>query len=286
MPLVELVTEPDFEDAGAVDRFLKEIQLVVRYLGISTADMEKGSMRLEANISLSADGTLPDYKVELKNINSFRFLKKAVASEIARQEKLLSAGKKVIQETRGWDEKSSTTISQRIKEEAQDYRYFPEPDIPPVRFTQAQISKIKAQIPELPVTKRARFVKEYKLPEDFIGILISDRSRADYFEESAQLNSNYKTIADLMINQNLDKQFPEPAGLVRKVIELSNVDFAGREVVMAAAETAIAANSKAVKDFKSGKTEVIGFLIGQAQKELRGKGEVGTLREVILNLLN
>lgn len=288
VPLMEMVTEPDFHDTTSVVAFLKEVQLVARYLGISNADMEKGSMRLEANISLSPDGSLPDYKVELKNINSFRFLEKAVNEEIKRQEKILSEGGKVDNETRGYDEIKQTTYLQRSKEEAKDYRYFPEPDLPPMRFSEEEISSLKSQIPEMPKEKRERFEKEYRISKDFIEILVSDLSRAKYFEESVKLDNRRnlpKTIADLMINKKLDQDFPEPAGLVRKIEELTKVEYASNEDVENAVKSVLMENEKAVNDYKSGNGNVIGFLIGMTQKKLQGKGNSQMVRDTILNKL-
>jgi aspartyl-tRNA(Asn)/glutamyl-tRNA(Gln) amidotransferase subunit B len=288
--LIELVTEPVFHDTKSVVDFVKELQLIARYLGISDADMEKGSMRLEGNISLSSDGKLPNYKVELKNINSFRFLEKALNAEIVRQEKALNNGEELIQETRGYDEIKQTTYSQRSKAEAHDYRYFPEADLPPIRFTESQISNIKYQIPELPDEKRKRFETEYKLSKDWIDILVSDLSRADYFEESVRLASlaqdnlaaSPKLIADLMINKKLDAEFPEPAGLVKKIVELTKVEYAKASEVTSAVNLVIMDNEKAVNDYKKGNGNVIGFLIGMVQKRLNGKGNTQIVREKLM----
>jgi len=286
VPLMEMVTEPDFHDTQSVVAFLKEVQLVARYLGISNADMEKGSMRLEANISLSADGTLPDYKVELKNINSFRFLEKAVNAEIARQEKILIEGGKVDNETRGYDEVKQTTFLQRAKEEANDYRYFPEPDLPPMRFEQLAINNLKLTIGELPKQKRLRFEEDFGISKEFIEILTSDKDRADYFEEAAKLGQgatlSAKIIADLMINKKLDAEFPEPAGLVRKIVELTKMKYAPQDEVENAVKSVLMENEKAVKDYKEGNGNVIGFLIGMAQKKLQGKGNPQLVREHLL----
>jgi aspartyl-tRNA(Asn)/glutamyl-tRNA(Gln) amidotransferase subunit B len=289
VPLMEMVTEPDFHNTESVISFLKEVQLIAKYLGISNADMEKGSMRLEANISLSPDGNLPAYKVELKNINSFRFLDKAIRAEISRQEKLLQDGEKIPQETRGYDEIKQTTYSQRIKEEANDYRYFPEPDLPPICFTQDQIENLKSQLPELPQQKRERFEKEFGISKDFSDILVSDKNRAEYFETAYTLgvkeDISGKTIADVMINRKLDEQYPEPAGLVKRIIEISNIKYSSDEEVENATESVIIENEKAVKDYQSGNGNVIGFLIGMVQKKLQGYGNAQTVRERLLERL-
>lgn len=296
VPLVELVTEPDFRDAETVVAFLREIQLIVRYLGISDADMEKGSMRLEANISLRENtwdqargNSLPNYKVELKNINSFRFLAKAINAEIKRQSEVLERGGDVRQETRGYDERHDRTFSQRGKEEAQDYRYFPEPDIPPVTISKSQLLIYKEELPELPEAKREKF-RGLGLPENYVEVLISDRRRAEYFETAALLagkkNISAKEVAGVMVNQNLDTKFPEPAGLVKKLVELQNVDYATTEEVEAAVKKVILEQEKAVKDYKSGKTQVMGFLVGKVQKELGGRGEIRKVQEVLEALLH
>jgi aspartyl-tRNA(Asn)/glutamyl-tRNA(Gln) amidotransferase subunit B len=290
VPLMEMVTEPDFHDIASVVGFLKEVQLVARYLGISNADMEKGSMRLEANISLSPDDSLPNYKVEIKNINSFRFLDKAINAEIVRQEELLSKGEKIESETRGYDEVKRITFSQRTKELAHDYRYFPEPDLPPMRFEALTIKNLQLTIPELPEQKRERFKTEYALPDDFIEILVTDKARADYFEEVVALGEgkifSAKTVADLMVNKKLDSGFPEPAGLVRKILELTNVEYAGISETEVAILEVISENQKAVTDYKNGNGNVIGFLIGMVQKKLKGKGNAQTVRELLISYIN
>lgn len=185
VPLMELVTEPDFESGEEVRIFCQKLQQICRYLGISDADMEKGMMRCEANISVYKNGEnkLSGTKVEVKNINSFKFVEKAINYEIKRQKELLKEGKKVIQETRGFDSNRNATVSQRTKESAHDYRYFPEPDIPPFTFTPEYVDELRRHLPELPETKAKRFGEEYKLSKSDVDILVSDKYLADYFEE-------------------------------------------------------------------------------------------------------
>ena len=183
IPLMELVTEPDIRSAKEARKFAEELQLILRYLDVSEANMEKGQLRVEANISLTKDEKEFGTKVEIKNLNSFKAVERALDYEIERQEKILKSGQKVIQETRGWDEIRGITVSQREKEEAHDYRYFPEPDLPPLHLTKDFVERIKAEIPELPQQKRERFKREYELDEKNIEIFIFNKDLGEYFEK-------------------------------------------------------------------------------------------------------
>lgn len=286
--LIELVTEPVFRNVSEVLVFTKELQLIARYLDISGADMEKGTMRLEANISLSPITNhqslitvLPNYKVELKNINSFRFLEKAINAEIERQTKALDNGEKLIQETRGYDENTKTTFSQRSKEDSDDYRYFPEADLPPLVINNNQLSVINQQIPELQITRRQRFTKDYGISADIAEILTAEKSRADYFETACKLNNNFKLIANLMVNKNLDRTYLEPAGLAKKIYELGSMNYESEVNTKTAIETTLDENPEIIKKYQNGQTQVIGFLIGHVQKILQGKGNPKQIRDLL-----
>jgi len=189
IPLMELVTEPDLNTAKEARRLSEELQLILRYLNVSKANMEKGQMRVEANISLAATSDKRQEtkklgtKVEIKNLNSFRAVEKAIDYEIERQKKILKGGKKVIQETRGWDDILGVTRTQREKEEVHDYRYFPEPDLPPLHFKKEEIGKVRAEIPELPQQKRERFKREYGLDENSIEVFVQNKDFGEYFEK-------------------------------------------------------------------------------------------------------
>ncbi len=201
IPLMELVTEPDFENGNQVSIFAKELQLILRYLNVSDANMEKGQMRIEANISVSKNETMGT-KVEVKNLNSFRVVKKVINYEIQRQSEVLKAGDKIIQETRGWDK--DKTISQRIKEEAHDYRYFPEPDLPPLSFTKKYIKNLQNQIPELPAFKKQRFKDEYGLKDEDIETFVFNKDLSEFFEqvvsELTEWQKELKNVAQLSAN--------------------------------------------------------------------------------------
>jgi aspartyl-tRNA(Asn)/glutamyl-tRNA(Gln) amidotransferase subunit B len=183
VPLMELVTEPDIHSAEDAVTFMKELQLVLRYLGVSDADLEHGQMRADANISISADDTLGT-RTEVKNLNSFNSVFQAINYEIKRQTELLEKGETVKQETRGWEDAKQKSVARRSKEEAQDYRYFPEPDIPPFETKVFDIEALRDSIPELPAQKRVRFAREYGLDERAVDALVGELAAANYFEEA------------------------------------------------------------------------------------------------------
>lgn len=180
--LMELVTEPDLNSGEEASAFAEELQLILRYLGVSDADMEKGQLRVEVNISLRLPSSNLGTKVEIKNLNSFKAARNAIDYEIKRQTKLLEQGKKIIQETRGWDESKRETVSQRFKEESHDYRYFPEPDLPPLKIDFGMVKEFEAGLPELPSDKRKRFKSQYGLADKQINILVNNEKLAGFFE--------------------------------------------------------------------------------------------------------
>lgn len=202
IPLMEMVTEPDLSTAKQAKRFAEELKLILKYLGVSDADMEKGQLRVEVNISLSKDKNMGT-KVEIKNLNSFKIVEQAIDYEIKRQAELLDKGEKIIQETRGWDEKKGITVSQREKEEAHDYRYLPEPDLPTLHLDKKFVQDIQGEIPELPQAKRIRLAYEYKLDEKAIEIFTSNKDLGEYFEKVMSELSNWLKQADYQKLVNL-----------------------------------------------------------------------------------
>lgn len=204
LPLMELVTEPVIGDADKASEFAKELQLILRYLGASDADLEKGQMRVEPNISIAPSGSKElGTKVEIKNIGSFKSVRGAIAYEVERQKKVLEGGGKIVQETRGWDDVKGETFSQRMKEEADDYRYMPEPDLPQIDFSvgeEINLKGLELSVPELPTNKRERFTKEYgfKSP-DALERMIKDRGEAEFFEEvMSEIGGDKKAIETIV----------------------------------------------------------------------------------------
>ncbi len=277
VPLVEIVTAPDFTDSAASDEFLKEAQAIVRALGISPADMEKGSLRLEANISVRKPGAtaLPGYKVEIKNVNSFRFVKKAIDFEITRQIKILESGKTPHQETRGFSESLGETVSQRSKEQAHDYRYFPEPDIPPFQFTKRQIETWRSELPELPAQKRDRLVRLGLSPNQ-AALIVASPIRLQKFAQLAKDNDPL-SVAKLLANL--------PEDQVADVSMHRTSVISDETKIRQAAQKILADNPKAVSDFTSGKQQALFFLIGQIKKQL-GEIEIPLANRVIKELLS
>lgn len=297
LPLVEIVTEPDFNAAFEVKEYLQKLQQTVRFLDVSDADMEKGEMRLEPNISLSTIpktqfpislDKLPKYKVEVKNINSFKFVEKAINFEIKRHEEILETGENPPQETRGWDEAKQKTFSQRAKEDAHDYRYFPEPDIPPIITTDSQVKKLKKEMPELPDEKYARFQKDYQLSSYDAEILTREKGLADYFEESVRIgkenNITAKNIANTIINKKNDDMV-EPETFVMGIKAQSATVHVDENELEKVVSEVIEENGKAVQEYKNGKEQALMFLLGQVMKKIGKKVDVNIIKDKLKTLL-
>jgi aspartyl-tRNA(Asn)/glutamyl-tRNA(Gln) amidotransferase subunit B len=298
VPLVEIVTEPDFDNAQDVKIYVQKLQQIVRYLNVADADMEKGQMRLEPNISLREitdqkpenKNKLPKYKVEVKNINSFRFVEKAIAYEIKRQQEELEQDITPLQETRGWDENHQKTISQRMKEESNDYRYFPEPDIPPIQWLDSHIFHLKSEMPELPDTKMQRFVDLYQLSRYDAEILTRERPLADYFEEAVRVGTpagvSAKQIANTIINKKVSIDTILPATLITDIRKATQTLVIGEEKLKTIINEVLAENEKAVVDYKSGKETVIMFLVGQVMRKAGAKIDAQLVKEKLQEKLS
>ena len=286
VPLVEIVTEPDFDNSDDVKVFLEELHTIIRYLDVSDADMEKGSMRMEPNISLARVTrnvervTLPNYKVEIKNINSFNFAKKAIEYELKRQAEILDSGKTPIQETRGYDDDRGITYSQRSKEEAHDYRYFPEPDIPPMEFGDEQLEKIKKTIPLLPNQIVKQLISMGVKSSD--AFLISrNKKLTEYFQKvdsMLKIENSSQIVANNLVNKKLSIEL-SPEEFAKEIEKLSKPKQTDMGALTSAIEKAISANPKAVADYKSGKTNVLMFLVGQVMREMKGQADANIVRQ-------
>jgi aspartyl-tRNA(Asn)/glutamyl-tRNA(Gln) amidotransferase subunit B len=279
VPLVEIVTEADIRSGDQAKAFLKQLHQIIRYIDISDADMEKGSMRLEPNISVRHIGEkeLPNYKVEVKNINSFNFVKKTIEYETKRHITLLSKGETPRQETRGWNENKNETFPQRMKETADDYRYFPEPDIPPIRLTQEHIESLRENLPELPQAKKIRFENEYDLNGYDSALLTDTVQIAYYFEEAIQDSTKLKnkitpkTIANWIINRKIDINTVLPGELIKRISDTTHVESLSPDELTQLVSDVLAENKTAVLDYQNGKIQALMFLVGMGMKKAKGK---------------
>ena len=291
VPLMEIVSEPDVESAQEAKLYAQKIRQTARYMGISDADMEKGSMRIEPNISLREMGTktLPSYKVELKNINSFKFAEKAIDYEIKRQTEILNKGEVPAQETRGFNEQKGITVSQRSKEFAHDYRYFPEPDLPPLHFTERQSEKIKNELPELPDEKYQRFIKKFNLGVYDAEILTREQKVAEYFEEAVKAGEkakiSAKVIANFIINQKPNIEKVLPADLVSHIYQKTQKTHISDDELEEIVKKVLGENKKAVEDYKKGKDVALQVLVGAVMRESKGNVDPQKAKAMLKNLL-
>ncbi len=323
-PLVEIVSEPDMRSADEAYAYLTELKLLMQFCDVSTCDMEKGHLRCDANVSVRLHGVEKlGTKAEVKNLNSFRFLKLAIDYEIARQIELIEGGGRVVQETRLYNPDTGETVSMRSKEAAHDYRYFPEPDLLPLRISQAWMAEIKSTMPELPPAKRARFIQAYGLRDYDTQVLTQTRELSEFFERvvtasggEGRLAANWVT-GDLTGALKADSKeigesplSAERLGELVKLIASGDIsgklakeifakmwtsnDTAGaimdreglRQISDSSAidkilDDVIVANPKQVEQYKSGKTAVAGFLVGQVMKASRGQANPQMVQDLL-----
>jgi aspartyl-tRNA(Asn)/glutamyl-tRNA(Gln) amidotransferase subunit B len=327
VPLLEIVTEPDIRSAAEAGEFFSRLRAILVAIGVNDGNMEEGSLRCDANVSvrpgaMSAFGT----KAEVKNLNSFRHVQKALEYEIARQASVLREGGRVDQETRLWDAGAARTVSMRSKEEAHDYRYFPEPDLPPLQVSAEWVEQIRRELPELPDARRRRFVAQYGLPDYDAAILTQSRALGDYYEAAAGAAGNPKAASNWIMGELTRKMndlgvgiesvgiTPDAlAGLIRLVDSGTITGPIAKEVfekmygsgqsaesivaaeglasindaaaVEAAVRDAIARNETAVVQYRAGKQQTFGFLVGQVMKATRGKANPATVNALMKKLL-
>ena len=328
VPLMEIVTEPEIRSAEQARRYAEELRLLLRTIDVSDAEMENGQMRVEANVSLRPRGTQPfGTRIEVKNMNSLRAVERAVAFEIERQAAALDAGEPLRQETRGWDDAAGATYVMRVKESSDDYRYFPEPDLPPLQVDPAWLDALRAALPELPAARRSRYVEELGLSPYDAAVLANDEAMTVAFEavRAAGPDLPAKEIANLVTGDygRALKETPErtaaglagradagslahvlrevlagrlsranarevlaehlasgrpAAGLIaaRGFTQISDSDAVGRLV-----DEVLAANPAAVADFRAGKAQAVGFLVGQVMKASRGQANAALVQEAL-----
>ncbi len=283
MPLVEIVTEPDFDNSDDVKQFLEELQVIIRSQRVSEADMERGSMRLEPNISLRKEGEteLPNYKVEVKNINSFNFAKRAIDYEVKRHAEILDQGETPQQETRGYNEGKGITVSQRIKEEAADYRYFPEPDIPPFVFDDEFFAQIRKHMLELPHEKVKRYTdmgisadEAYILTRDRDGALLFDKLIEGLDDAMAAKASKLVVNKKFALTDDIEKAVKE----MKELLQPKETDVGLLESVVA---EVIMQNPSQVESYRQGKETVLMFFVGQVMKGMRGQADAQKVQEVL-----
>jgi aspartyl-tRNA(Asn)/glutamyl-tRNA(Gln) amidotransferase subunit B len=325
-PLLEIVSEPDLRSAKEAVAYMKKIHSLVRYLEISDGNMQEGSFRCDANVSVRIKGD-PEFgtRAELKNINSFKFVEKAINFEVERQIDIIESGGEVVQETRLYDADKDETRSMRSKEEAMDYRYFPDPDLLPVEVTEGDINSVKQQLPELPAVKQARFEKDMGLSNYDAAILTSDKDLANYFEEVAEKSGQAKLAANWIISDlsgrlnKDDKDISQSpitaemlAGMIKRLAENAITSKMAKEVfdamwngegdadtiiekrglkpadageVEKIIDEVIAANPEQVEQFKAGKGKVLGFFVGQVMKASKGKADPAQVNKLLAEKL-
>ena len=329
VPLIEIVSEPDLRSSEEVEAYLRKLKSILEYIEVSDCKMQEGSLRADVNVSIRTKGeTKFGTRTEMKNMNSFRSIVRAIEYEVDRQISVVENGGKIEQETLRWDDVSGKTFSMRDKEDAQDYRYFPDPDLVAIKLSEEYIKNIKEGLPELPESRRKRYLEEYKLSEKEANLLTSSKYLSDLFEKASSICGNIKAVSNWImsdisriLNEEelepdeipfsaeslaelislIDKQtisnsigkkvlevmFQEASKMPSKIIEEKgwvqiSDEGAIKEVVLKILES----NPKSVEDYKAGKEKALGFLVGQAMKETKGKANPQMLNKMFIEEIN
>ena len=327
VPLIEIVSEPDLRSSEEAEQYLRKLKSILEYIEVSDCKMEEGSLRADVNVSVHKIGEPWGQRTEMKNMNSFRSIVRAIDYEAQRQIDVVEAGGKILQETLRWDEVSGKTFSMREKENAQDYRYFPDPDLVAIKLSEEYIQNIKDSLPELPESRKKRYLEEYKLSEKDAKIITSSKYLSDLFEKAGSISGNIKAVGNWIISdisRILNEKELEPmnipfnaqqlaelvmlidkgtisSSIGKKVLEelfenprkpeeiikekgwiqISD-EGAIKEVVLKILE----ANPQSVADYKAGKDRALGFLVGQAMKETKGKANPQMLNKMFAEEMN
>lgn len=327
VPLLEIVSEPDFRSAEEVIDYLSKLRAILQYTGVSDCKMQEGSLRADVNLSVRPKGQAEfGTRTEMKNLNSFHAIERAIAYEAQRQIELIEDGEKVVQETRRWDDNKGYSYAMRSKEDAQDYKYFPEPDLPPIEISDEQIEEIKSTMPELPEEKRERYLNELGLPEYDTGIITGDIALVKFFESTLEKCDSPKDVANWIMGEvmkllndsatltennplkpealaaviNMVKSNKINRGTGKKVLEKVFTDGVDPEkyveennlaqvtdlsALRPIIEQVIAENEKSVSEYKSGKTQAMGYIMGQAMRALKGKAPAQEVQKILKEIL-
>ena len=327
VPLIEIVSEPDIRTSDEAYGYLQQLKTSLKYLNVSDCNMEEGSLRCDVNISLREKGAEKfGQKVEIKNLNSFRAVKSSIEYEIIRQTGVLSGGGLIPQETRLWDAERNETFTMRSKEEAHDYRYFPEPDLPPIILSDEYIEERRSELPELPEEKRNRFIDKYSISPQDARVLTTSRSLAEYFESVLRCGTEPQKAANWIQSELLARvdnaddinEFSVPPEKLSNLLSLvENGTISGKiaktvfnEMILTGSDaadiirekglvqmsdesdlekiiiTVLEKNPESVSDFKSGKQKALGHLVGQVMRESKGKANPGIVNKILLKKLN
>ncbi|MCP4138006.1 MAG: Asp-tRNA(Asn)/Glu-tRNA(Gln) amidotransferase subunit GatB [bacterium] len=326
-PLAEIVSEPDIRSGDEAYEYLQNIKMLMKYIDVSDVNMEEGSLRCDVNISIREKGA-PKFgeKVEIKNLNSFKAVKASINYEIDRQKRVITSDEKIVQETRLWDADANETYSMRSKENAHDYRYFPDPDLAPVILDDEYIEAIRKELPELPAARIKRFISDYSLPEYDAEVLTSTRQLADYYEAVVKEGGNPKKASNWIMSELLAKvENPEkidsfivtPSMLAELIKLIDNNTISGKiakKVLQEMLESGknpetiveekglkqvtdvssiepiidsiLANNPQSIEDYKAGKKKALGFLVGQVMKESKGKANPQMVNELLIKKLD